>query len=181
MNKILIVLFILFLILFTTVSYAADVNISPLSASVNVGSQVTLTLNVDNVTNFFGVAFDLIFNPSILSFVSAQKGNFLEQSGAETTLLTTVSPPGDLIVGYSRLASGGIATGVSGSGALMTLIFNASSTGVSNLTFQNNALCDANSSSTCGIITTTWNNGLITVNTSSDITPPTAPTGLTVQ
>jgi len=76
------------------------------------------------------------------------------------------------------LAVGGVSTGVNGSGNLMTLTFNALSIGTSGLTFQNNNLCDA-SGSECNPISATWNNGNVVV-TSSDTTPPAAPTGVTV-
>lgn len=177
-KNIIITVAILFILFLPLIIFAADINISPSNPSVNINSQITLTINVSSVTNLFGIAFDLVFNPNILSFVSASKGIFLG-TDSETTLLTAVSPSNTLIIGYSRLASGGVATGVSGSGALMTLIFQASSTGVSNLTFQNNALCDVNSSSTCSIIATNWQNNTINV-ISSDITPPTPPTNLQV-
>lgn len=178
-KNIIITVTILFILFLPLIIFAADVNISPNNPSINVGSSTTITINVNNITNLFGAAFDLVFDPNVLSFVSASKGTFLG-TDSETTLLTAVNPSNTLIVGYSRLASIGVATGVSGSGALMTLTFNALSAGVSNLIFQNNALCDANSSSTCSIIATNWQNSTITA-ISSDITPPAAPTGLTVQ
>jgi hypothetical protein len=172
------IIIIIFILVLPYIGFAADVAIAPINPSVNVGSQITLTVNVNNVSNLFGAAFDLVFDPSILNFVSASKGAFLEQGGAETTLLTSVSPSNRLIVGYSRLASGGIATGISGSGALMTLVFNGVTAGASNLIFQNNALCNATSSLGCNVITANWQNSLVSV--TGDTTPPAPPQNLRV-
>ncbi|MEK7146757.1 MAG: cohesin domain-containing protein, partial [Patescibacteria group bacterium] len=141
------ILFISFFLLSVTSALAADISIAPSNTAVSPNTQFTVSINISAVSNLFGAAFDLIFDPAILQFVSAQKGTFLEQDGVSTNLLTAVSPPGDLIIGYSRLASNGVATGISGSGVLMTLTFNALSAGASNLTFQNNSLCDASNPS----------------------------------
>lgn len=157
---------------------ATIVSVSPSSVNINSGDQVTLDININNVLNLFGVAFDLIFNPSILTFISASKGAFLEQGGIATHLLTAVSPPGDLIVGYSRQAVNGVPTGIDGSGTIMRITFKAITNGSSSLSFQNNALCSASSSPICPAIPATWENGSITVGTVSDITPPPAPTGV---
>ena len=62
---------------------------------------------------------------------------------------------------------------------LMTITFGASAVGTSNLTFQNNALCDPTGVE-CNPIPATWNNGNVVV-TSSDTTPPGPPTNVTVQ
>ena len=157
---------VFFFLALTSFALAADITISPPNITASPNSQFTINVNVANVSSLFGAAFDLIFDPAVLQFVSAQKGTFLEQ-GASTNLLTSVSPSGTLIVGYSRLATDGAATGVTGSGSLITLTFNALTNGTSSLTFQNNALCDANSVSGCNIILTNWTGGAVNVETAS--------------
>ena len=165
------------LFFFGSSAHAADVTVSPSTITVSPGSSVTVSVVVSNVSALFGAAFDVLFNPQILSFVSAQKGTFLEQGGT-TNVLSTVSPAGNLIVGYSIL---GASAGVSGSGTLMTLTFNALAAGTSALNFQNNALCSTGSSSGCAMITpTTWNAGTIVVSSGTDTTAPTTPTILSV-
>ena len=154
---------------FTLVSVvlAADITISPPNITASPNSQFTINVNVANVSSLFGAAFDLIFDPAVLQFVSAQKGTFLEQCGS-TNLLTTLDTPGHLIIGYSIL---GQSTGVSGGGSLMTITFHSLSVGTSNLTFQNNALCDASSISGCNIIPANWNGGLATIESTSPPSP----------
>ena len=165
----------IFLALFLAVSsaHAAEVAVSPSAITVSPGFSVTVSIVVSNISGLYGAAFDVSFNPQILSFVSAQKGTFLEQGGT-TSILSTVNPAGNLIVGYSIL---GTSAGVSGSGTLVTLTFHAISAGTSILNFKNNALCNANSLSGCTIITpTVWNSGTIVVSSGTVTTSPSAPT-----
>src|SRR3989344_433160 len=144
--------FSLILLILPLPIFAAEVDISS-EASVNLGTNLTLTLNVTNISDLFGAAFELTYNPSILHFVSAQKGSLLEKDGVTTYLIATPSPEGNLLVGYSRQAVGGIATGVNGSGSLMTITFSTVAAGTSNINFQNNALCNS-AGFTCNAITT---------------------------
>ena len=179
-NKSIILTTILIIFIFLPVlAHGADVNISPSSVNVSSNTQFNVSINISNVSNLFGSAFDLIYNPSVLSFVSVQKGTFLEQAGATTDLLALANPPGDLIIGYSRQAIGGIASGVNGSGTLMTITFRALAAGTSNLTFQNNSLCDPTGFD-CVVIPANWTNGTVTVATASDSTPPAPPSGITI-
>lgn len=141
---------------------AADVVVSPAIISVDAGASVSVVININSVMDLFSAAFDLIYDPAILSFASASKGSFLEQGGTNTTLLTAVNPAGDLIVGYSRQASFGVATGVNGSGALMTINFNALTSGISILEFRNNSLCAATGAD-CPVISAVWTNGSVAV------------------
>lgn len=157
-KKLSVLLLVISLFAFPVVASSTSVSLSPSSASVAIGSQFTVTVNISNAANLFGVAFDLIYDPAKIQFVSAQKGSFLEQGGATTVMTTAVSPVGDLIVGYSRQAVGGVATGIDGSGTLMSITFRGLASGTSSLVFQNNALCDPNGSS-CHVISADWSNG----------------------
>lgn len=164
---------------FAGFSLAADVSVSPASQTIAQGSSVSVTININNVSDMFGAAFDLIYDPAILSFVSASKGSFLEQGGNSTTLATSNSN-GTLIVGYSRQAVGGVSTGVAGSGTLMTLNFSTTASGTSALSFQNNALCAATGSG-CPVISAVWSNGSIAVSSNAptaDTSAPSIPTNL---
>lgn len=153
--------------------FASDVSVSS-SGTVASGETVTLTLAVNNITDLFSTAFDIQYDPTVISFVSAQKGTFLEQGGGTTTLLTSANN-GVLIVGYSRQAVGGVSTGVNGSGNVMTLTFTALANGTSNISFLNNALCSS-AGFICTEIPATWNNTAVTVSgtgTPLDTTLPT--------
>ncbi len=138
--------------------FAADVSITPASQNVSPSSRFTISVNINNVSNLFGAAFDLIFDPNVLEFVSTKEGNFLGSDGVSTWLNTAVSSEG-LIVGYSRIAQAGIPTGISGSGTLMTLTFEALAEGTSTLNFQNNHLLDPEIEE----IATNWKDGAVIV------------------
>ena len=162
---------------------AADVGIS--SATVSQGVPFTVTISASNVSDLFSANFDLSYNPSLVSFVSSSKGTFLEQGGVTTYLLTSNnSSTGRLMVGYSRQAVGGVPTGVSGNGTLMTVTFNALANGSASLAFLNNSLCSAVSGTGCDVVVTNWSGGTITIGSGQQVSTAdtTAPvvTGITV-
>lgn len=137
------------LLIFPSAIFAAEVNILPPSATVAPNSQFNISINITDVADLFAVAFDLVYDPAILEFVSAKEEGFLRSDGASALfnakLLSDAGGnlyPGNLVVGYSRLAGSGAIDGKSGSGTLMTLTFNALGIGNSTLIFQNNHLLD---------------------------------------
>jgi hypothetical protein len=123
---------------------STSVSLSPAFTETIVGSIFSVSVAIADVVNLFGTAFDVLYDPTKLVFVSAEKGHFLENDSVETMKNTAVNPAGTLIVGYSRLAVDGIPTGVSGSGALMTLTFRALDVGQTTLAFKNNTLINTN-------------------------------------
>lgn len=156
---------------------AQTVSISPSATQVAPNGNFSLSVNISSVTNLFGVAFDLNFNPSYVNFVNATEGNFLNQ-GCQTSLMTAENPAGKLIFGITRL--GASCGGVSGSGTIATLNFRAlNQVGNSALNFSNNSLCILSGSS-CNYITGTWNNGSVSITSIIDTTPPAPPGGVTV-
>jgi len=150
---------------------AQTVSLSPASLEIGKDTSFSLTLSVSTVSNLFGVAFDLNFNPSLISYVSTTEGNFLSQ-GCQTSLMTAQNPQGKLIFGLTRL---GVACGgVTDQGALATINFKSlTQEGTNNLSFSNNSLCLLSGSS-CNYVTGTWNGAAVTVKTSQppDTTPP---------
>ncbi len=157
---------------------AQTVSLTPSTQEVEKNTSFSLTLNVSSVSNLFGMAFDLDFNSSLVSFVSANEGTFLS-AGCQTSLMTNENPAGKLIVGLSRL--GACCGGVSGSGSLMTFNFNSlEQAGTNNFSFSNNSLCLLDGSS-CNYVTGTWQGASVTIGgtTPSDTIPPSAPTNLT--
>lgn len=177
-------------LLYVNQALAETVSLSPASQSAQKNSNFSLTLNINSAVNLFGVAFNLNFNPALMSFVSATEGNFLANS-CSTALIAEETPAGTLAFGLTRL--GAACGGVSGSGSIATLNFNAKNQdSTANLTFSDNALCVLNGT-ICDYITGTWNGATATIGTptgtlpptpppgpSSDTTPPVAPTGFTV-
>jgi len=153
----------------------ASVNLTPATSGLAPNTNFALTVGVSSMTNLFGVAFDLDFNPALVSYISTAEGTFMNQ-GCQTSLMTTQSPAGKLIFGLTRL--GAACGGVSGSGTLATINFKTLTTaGTSALTFSNNQLCLLNGT-ICNYAVDTWNGANVTVQGTVDITPPAAPIGL---
>ncbi|MBU1102417.1 cohesin domain-containing protein [Patescibacteria group bacterium] len=173
---------IVFLIIVFSLFYfdsvlAQTVSLSPTSQNVARSTNFSLTINISSVTNLFGVAFDLNFNPSLIDYVSATEGTFLS-SGCQTSLMTAENPAGKLVFGITRL--GASCGGVSGSGILAILNFRSLIQDGSNiLSFSNNSLCLLNGL-VCNYVVGTWNGAAVTVMTVVDTTPPAAPTGVVV-
>lgn len=107
------------------------------------GEQLRLTINVDQADDLFGIGFDLSFDSDILQFVSADgMTSFL--NGAPSCMFMPVGflKPGSsdtISLAGARMGTG--CSGVSGSGELVTLVFNTKTqSGISPLNFSNTLL-----------------------------------------
>jgi hypothetical protein len=109
------------------------------------GADLYLTVKANAVTDsIVGTAFDLIFDPNILTYVDHSPGVFFEQTGAATY---AVAARGNrLVVGVSKQQPGVVP---SGTGAFITLHFKIKAAGVSVMTFESQALCSAASATGC--------------------------------
>jgi len=117
------------------------VTIQPQQLTAQVGGQVTVQVNVSNVTDLFGAPFYLRYDPARLEVVSASEGGFLNNDGQSTVFLKSIDAVnGEVIVGVSRLGAVG---GVSGSGSLMSITFKAKASGPVTLSLQNVDFRDA--------------------------------------
>jgi hypothetical protein len=117
------------------------VTIQPQELTAQVGGQVTVQVNVSNVTDLFGAPFYLRYDPTRLEVVSAAEGGFLNNDGQTTVFLKSIDAVnGEVIVGVSRLGAVG---GVSGSGNLMSITFKAKASGPVTLSLQNVDFRDA--------------------------------------
>ncbi|MEA3344259.1 MAG: cohesin domain-containing protein, partial [Patescibacteria group bacterium] len=170
------VLFSVFLgLLFFSPVFAQTIRLVPQNIETDLNSDFSLTLEVESVTDLFGVAFDLSFDPSLITFVSAEEGDFLS-SGCATSLLTSESPSGTIIAGLTRLGSE--SGGVSGSGTLITFNFQSlSKAGTNNFSFSNNSLCIF-SDTGCDYQTGTWVASSVTIESQADVTAPVLSDGL---
>lgn len=89
-----------------------------------VGQEVRVALEVHDAQQLYGVAMTLRHDPAQLSYLRHVAGDLLSREGAPTVM--EVAPlekaPGELLVGVSRVGEVG---GISGSGTLITLVFQA--------------------------------------------------------
>ena len=115
----------------------------PVIAPVHVGVPFTLDLMVEDVTDLSGWQADIAFNPAVLSAVSVTEGDFLSKDGGSTffqegNINNTTGEITGLIA--ARTASGG----VSGTGVLLSITFEAQATGEDLLRFRNVKLGQSN-------------------------------------
>lgn len=118
---------------------SGDTSVSFESPDVNPieGDSFVIEVYAENVTNLLSYGFDIFYDPEIIKYVSAQKSGFLSEDGTVTTAFyegLENDLAGKIVVGESRLTSP--ASGISGSGILFELNFNALQAGSTQLTFD---------------------------------------------
>lgn len=94
-------------------------------------ARLFLEVRVNQVEDFYGVAFDLQYPTAQLTYVDVSEGDFL---GNNTSLEVVETGPGVLVVGHTRLGS---QSGRDGSGELMTLEFLPAANGSGSFGFAN--------------------------------------------
>ena len=110
---------------------------------VSVGTMFTLSLIVNDVVDLAGWQLDIAFNPAVLKAVSVTEGDFLSKDGGNTFFVE-----GNINTTTGRIAnvSGAFlgTGGVSGTGVLLEIIFEAEAYGEGNLRLENVRLGDPN-------------------------------------
>lgn len=162
-----ILLFVIFSIAFIVpVSAETSVSISPSSQTMAVGSDVTVTIFIEQDTPISGAQFDLHFNNEVLSAESVSEGSIF--TNGVTTLFnggTIDNSNGGIMNVYSVLFG---RHAVTDHGVMATIVFKAKTTGSSSLELSNVVV--SNSSGAAVPISVT--NGIVTVGviTSTDNT-----------
>lgn len=96
---------------------------------VAVGSSFTVQMNVTNVRDLAAAPMRLKYDPAVLKLVDVQQGGFLGKDNTEVIFSTVPSREGgETMVQLQRLPGSG---GVGGSGALLTMKFQALAAGTS--------------------------------------------------
>ena len=115
----------------------------PVISPVYVGVPFTLDLMVENVTDLSGWQADIAFNPAVLSAVSVTEGDFLSKDGGSTFFQegSINNTTGEITGLVAARTTGG---GVSGTGVLLSIIFEAQATGEDFLRFRNVKLGQSN-------------------------------------
>ena len=107
-----------------TGSNAATISLDPDNSAPVVGDSLCVDVNIAGSGGLYSSAFDLTYDPAVLSYQSASEGNFLNgDSGAtffEASLLNDDPANGIVVVGVSRVADIGV---VSGSGTIASVCF----------------------------------------------------------
>ncbi len=118
-------------------------------------NRITLAVKCKDLSNVYGVWFNLDFNGSVMEFVSAAEGNFLNDGSGTSFMATGKSQT--VVVGISRM---GNASGKSGSGTLCKLTFQGTASGSTRFDFSGNNIADPNGNRIGGV---QWFGGTATV------------------
>jgi len=129
-----------------TVTFTATA--APGSGSVSLqpgagsgGSVLVLEVTATELTAAYGIAFDLVYPASVVTYRSFSEGSFLGggSGGSSTSVQVAESSSGTLVVGATRLGDIG---SVTGSGIVLTLTFDVAAAGNGSISFSSNQLYD---------------------------------------
>lgn len=143
------------------ITYRSSVSPAPANSIVleTRGSdpqQITLALKANAVTDLYGVALDIRFNTSVLSFDSFSARDFLGSEGTSMSTQVVENPDGTLVIGQSKFGS---VSGSEGTGDLLVLTFRAVAAGSSVISIANQGAYDPAGS----ITSTSFFGGTVTV------------------
>jgi general secretion pathway protein D len=105
------------------------------------GTQVTLNLVAENVAELFGVPLKVSFDPKALRLVDARRGALLANDGQDVIFSKNVlNDTGEATINLSRFPGSG---GISGSGVLLILEFEAAAPATTSVNISNIAARNA--------------------------------------
>lgn len=124
---------------------ASSINVVPVLSVATVGGQVTVDVNVSGVTDLYAYQIELGFDPSLLQLVSYVGGAFLTSGGQASAFGGPFDFVFDNVLGAFGAADLllGPVPGVSGSGTLLSMTFNAIAAGASSISLTNIILEDS--------------------------------------
>ncbi|HEY4573355.1 MAG TPA: cohesin domain-containing protein [Thermoanaerobaculia bacterium] len=123
------------------------------SGAATTATTLVLELRANQVTDLYGVAFDLTYPATQLQFVRATAGPLLNNGAVQAA----ASTPGTLIVGGTHL---GATPGANGSGVVMTIELSAVAAGSGSFAFARNSALNSTGATISGM---TWLAGSVTV------------------
>lgn len=124
------------------------------SGAATTATTLVLELRASQVTDLYGVAFDLTYPNTQLQFVRVTPGPLLANGAAQAAASGTST----LIVGGTRL---GNVSGATGSGVILTLEFTALAAGSGSFSYARNSALDSDGDTVSGVA---WLAGSVQVN-----------------
>lgn len=111
---------------------AARVVFGPSPAEAQLPGAVNLTIQAESVTDLFDAPVRVKFDPNFLRLNEVQRGQFLSADGREVIFTRNIlNDTGDATIQLSRMPGTG---GISGSGTLLTLVFQTVARGTTTVT-----------------------------------------------
>ncbi|MFQ5776399.1 MAG: cohesin domain-containing protein [Terriglobia bacterium] len=119
----------------------AEIGFQPPQTRVATGERVAVNIVLKNVQNLFAVPFALRFDPAVVELAEVHHGGFLGGGKQPAALVHRVDKEtGTAFISLSRPPASG---GISGDGALVTLVFRGLAPGRTQLTIENIAARNA--------------------------------------
>jgi cohesin domain-containing protein/PEP-CTERM motif-containing protein len=118
------------------------ISVSPPASVVNVGNTVSVDIVINGAVDLYAFQFDIGFDPSVLSATSIVEGALLPSGGSTIYLPGTISNASGTISFTADTLETAI-TGVTGSGTLATVSFQAIGAGSSSVNVLNVTLLDS--------------------------------------
>lgn len=123
---------------FTGANPQSGIAFETLSVNPVEGDTFTISIDATNMTDITSYGFDILYDATMLEYVSSSEGDFLSENGLVATSFNEGlenNNPGKIIMGGTRINVP--QTGVSGNGTICTLNFHALQDGSTTLVFDN--------------------------------------------
>jgi len=118
----------------------ARLQVLPAAASIKIGEQISLTLQGQNFDSAERTSLALTYDPAVMTFKQAIEGSFWTGQQVPPSLTVSVVPnAGQLVIQMGQQGKP-----VQGSGALASIVFEATGTGTSQIHIQNPTVLGAN-------------------------------------
>ncbi len=118
----------------------SQLQVLPAATSVKIGEQISLTLQGQNFSSVERTSLALTYDPAVMTFKQAIEGPFWTGQQVPPSLTVSVVPnAGQLVIQMGQQGKP-----VQGSGALATIVFEATGTGTAHIHIQNPTVLGAN-------------------------------------
>jgi hypothetical protein len=120
----------------------AGLTLAPFTQTVAPGSTFSVDVNISGAADLYGFQFDVLFDPNIVAAVSSSEGSFLSQGGSTFFIPGTNDNAGGTVAATANTLISPV-PGVTGSGNLAVLTFEALKSGFSSLAISGVELIDS--------------------------------------
>lgn len=121
---------------------AAAIHLDPGSSVTSVDGTVDLRVEIKDVVDLYAYQFDIAFDPVVLSASTVAEGSFLSTGGGTSFIPGAIDNTAGTVSFTASVLLGSV-PGVSGSGTLASIRFNALTIGTSPVTLSNIVLLDS--------------------------------------
>lgn len=108
----------------------------------STGNTVTVLVQLTDISDVFGVGFDVVYDASRVDFVGRTAGNVLESGGASVEYFATAPSAGRLVVSATRVGASATTVDVSGTETVVGLTFRVKALGSFPISIQNPSVFD---------------------------------------